>query len=284
MVAWAPSLVTEIAERRVVLFLGAGVSKAAIPALPSWSELLKELSTSVILKKDQKLLRSLIKNGRFLDAAELINSLTVAADRRAFFEAKFHFKPTPTSEIYNDILSLDAKVCITTNYDQLIEKNFEHYSGGVSSHKVRTYKYANFLSDLRSPGRVILKLHGCVTDAASIVLDRRSYFNARAENPGIYDVVTALSIVNTILFLGYSMSDPDIQLVLEGVNSRVKTDHTHFALVPRFEHPSLRTANTHTYNINFIEYPAGKHDEFPKALRALREAVEATRASTGLRV
>lgn len=80
------------------------------------------------------------------------------------------------------------------------------------------------------------------------------------------------------------MSDPDIQIVLEGVNSRLKTDHSHYALVPRFEHPSLRSANTHTYNINFIEYPSGKHAEFPKALKELREAVQATRASTGMRV
>lgn len=283
MVTWNPALVTELAERRVVLFLGAGVSKAAVPALPSWSALLDELSAKVATQKDKKLLKSLIRNGRYLDAAELVNSLTVPADRRAFFEHKFRFAPTPISPIYEDVLALDAKVCITTNYDQLIEKNFEHFSGGTITHQVRTYKYPNFLSDLRSPARVILKLHGCVTDAGSIVLDKRSFFNARAENPGIYDAVTALSTVSTILFLGYSMNDPDIQIVLEGINSRVKTDHSHFALVPKFEHPSLRVANMHTYNINFIEYPSGKHEEFPKALKELREAVQAMRASTGAR-
>jgi hypothetical protein len=80
------------------------------------------------------------------------------------------------------------------------------------------------------------------------------------------------------------MSDPDIQLVLEGVNSKSKTDHRHFAFVPKFEHPSLRDANKHTYNIEFIEYPTGRHERFLEALKELREAVAATRASTGARV
>ncbi len=284
MATWPPALVTELAERRVVIFLGAGVSKAACPDLPSWSQLLEEMKEFASLRKDKKLIKKLVRSGRLLDAAELVNSLLLPADRKTILESKFRLNPPPISEIYADILALDPKVCITTNYDQLIEKNFEHFSGGQKSHNIRSYKYDNFLSDLRSPSRVILKIHGCITDSSSIVLDRKSYFNAKVENPGMYDAVTALSTVNTILFLGYSMGDPDIQLVLEGVNSKLKTDHRHFAFVPKFEHPSLRDAHKHTYNIEFIEYPTGRHERFPEALKELRSAVEAMRASTGTRI
>jgi hypothetical protein len=281
---WPPALVTELAERRVVIFIGAGISKAAHGAMPSWPDLLNEMRMQVSLKKDRDLARKLIRSGRLLDAAELINSILLPADRRAILEAKFRLMPSPISEIYDYILALDPKVCITTNYDQLIEKNFECYSGGMSSHQVRTYTYDNFLSDLRSPARVILKMHGCITDTSNIVLDRKSYFNAKADNPGMYETIKALCTVNTILFLGYSMGDPDIQLVLEDVNSRSKTDHRHFAFVPKFEHPSLREANKHAYNIEFIEYAQGRHDLVPASLRELRDDVVATRASSGSRV
>ena len=278
---WPSALVTEIAERRVVLFLGAGVSKSAVQTLPSWPGLLKEMKCFATLKKDGKLIDKLIRENRLLDAAEVINNLSLPADKNSFLESKFKISPPVYADIYDDILSLDAKVCITTNYDQLIEKNFDYYSGGQKSHQVRTYRYDNLLTDLRSPSRIILKLHGCITEPSRIVLDRKSYFNAKAENPDLYDIVTALSMVNTILFLGYSMNDPDMQLVLESVNSNSKTDHRHFAFVPKFEHPSLRDAQKHAFNIEFIEYPAGQHQTFPKALKELRDAVQSVRVSTG---
>jgi hypothetical protein len=274
--------VREIAERRVVLFVGAGVSKSAVPTLPSWPSLLKNLAERPKLKKDRELAKRLIRGDKLLDAAELLNSLMTAAERRAFLEKNFQLTPTPTSDLYRHLLDLDIKVCITTNYDQLLEKNFEHYSGGQPAYQSRTYRYDNFLADLRSPTRTILKLHGCITEPAQIVLDRKSYFRAKAENPGIYDAVLALSTVNTVLFLGYSMSDPDIQLLLETIHARSNTDHTHYALISKLEHPSLRDALSETYNVKFIEYAKGDHAEFPKAIENLRDDVKAERAGLGV--
>ena len=265
------------------MFLGAGVSKSALNTMPSWAELLREMGANAKLQKDKKLIDSLIRSGRLLDAAELANSLMMPADRNALLERRFRLQPPPISELYADVLALDPKVCITTNYDQFIEKNFEHFSG-FGAHQVRTYKYEHLLSDLRSPARIILKIHGCITDPPSIVLDRKSYFDAKSKHPGVYEVVSALLTVNTVLFLGYSMGDPDIQIVLEEVNSKLKTDHPHYAFLQKFEHPSLRDAYKHTYNIEFIEYPKGRHEAFPDALHELRLAVEAVRASTGMRV
>ena len=100
----------------------------------------------------------------------------------------------------------------------------------------------------------------------------------------MYETIKALCTVNTVLFIGYSMGDPDIQLVLEDINAKAKSDHRHYALVPKFEHPSLREANRHTYNVDFIEYPKDRHDLVPAALSELKGAVVATRASSGAKV
>ncbi|WP_226552926.1 SIR2 family protein [Celeribacter naphthalenivorans] len=277
-------MVTEVAERRVVIFVGAGISKAAHNDMPSWPSLLEEMGAKLPKKKDRELVKRLIRYERLLDAAELINSQVIPADRRALLEEKFKLAPVPEAALYSHILELDPKVCITTNYDQFIEKNFERFSGGMSSHQVRLYNFDGLISDLRSPARIILKIHGCITEPSNIVLDKKSYFNAKSQNPGVYEAVKALCTVNTVLFLGYSMGDPDIQLILEDINAKAKSDHRHFALVPKFEHPSLREANQHTYNVEFIEYPSGRHDLVPKALKELSEAVVATRASSGSRV
>ena len=123
MVSWPSTLITELAERRVVMFLGAGISKAAHGAMPSWASLLEQMTEKISLKKDKDLIKKLIRFGRLLDAAELINSQILPADRRVILEGKFRLNPAPISSVYEDILALDPKVCITTNYDQLIEKN-----------------------------------------------------------------------------------------------------------------------------------------------------------------
>ncbi|WP_164516592.1 SIR2 family protein [Minwuia thermotolerans] len=262
--------------------MGSGVTKSALPTLPNWPDLLSELAERVDKKKDVALVKSLIRRDRLLDAAELINSLLSPVERRAIFENKFLFTPPPQAEIYRYLLDLDFKVCITTNYDQFLEKNFEYHSGGAIAYQVRTYKYDNFLADLRSPSRTILKLHGCITDPSSIILDRQPYFKAKANNPGIYDIVEALSTVNTVLFFGYSINDPDIQLILERIHARSRTDHPHYALVSKFEHPSLRKALNETFNVSFVEYPKGIHQEFPEAVKELRDAVKAERARFGI--
>lgn len=95
MVSWPVPLVREIAERRVVVFIGAGISKSAAAALPSWPALIGELSERLPAKKDQRLVGQLIRSDRLLDAAELINSVISPAERRNFLEQKFLLAPPP---------------------------------------------------------------------------------------------------------------------------------------------------------------------------------------------
>lgn len=282
MVIWPDALVREAAERRVVVFLGSGFSKAAVPKLPTWGELLKELSSKLPTANSKALVAKLIRQGRLLDAAELITSGVNAPDMHNLLRDRFQLRPPPMNEIYNDLLQIDPKTIITTNYDELIEKNFDHYSGGSSSHSIRTQTSKSLLADLRSPIRNIVKLHGCITETDHIVLDRRSFFKAQADNIGFFDIIRSLMSVNTVLFLGYSMSDPDIQLILENTNMSSPSTNPHYALVSKFEHPSLKNANSETYNTYFLEYPAGDHAKFPLALGQLREQVRQVRADRGI--
>jgi len=282
MVDWPDTLVREAAERRVVVFLGSGFSKAAVPELPTWGTLLNELAEKLQTKSSKVLVGKLIRQGRLLDAAEIITSGVNAPDLNNMLRARFQLRPPPKEDIYNDLLQIDPKTIITTNYDELIEKNFDLYSGGASSHSIRTQTSNSLLADLRSPVRSIVKLHGCITEIENIVLDRRSFFKAQAENRGFFDIIRSLMTVNTVLFLGYSMSDPDIQLILENMNMSSSSTNPHYALVPKFEHPSLRSACCETYNTTFLEYPKGDHGKFPIALAQLKDQVKQMRIKLGI--
>lgn len=282
MVHWPEALVRELADRRVLLFIGAGISKAASPAMPRWGELLTALSAKLEKKSDQKLVAQLIKQNSLLDAAQIISDGVGRADINAKLRETFQPNATPHNDIYKDILYLDLKTIITTNYDEFIEKNFEHYSGGNAAYSVCRYTSTDLLEHLRSPSRLIVKAHGCITEPGKIVLDRSSYFKARQNNRGFFDVVSSLFTVNTVLFLGYSLGDPDMQIILENIHAASESSHGHYSLLPKQSHRSIVGAFKQSYNINCIEYPSGAHNLVPDYLASLATAVGADRSARGI--
>ncbi|KQY36458.1 SIR2 family protein [Rhizobium sp. Root483D2] len=184
MVHWPEALVRELADRRVLLFIGAGISKAASPTTPTWGQLLSSLSRKLEKKADQKLVTQLIKQNGLLDAAQIISDGVGRADINARLREVFQPNATPHHSIYKYILDLDLKTIVTTNYDEFMEKNFEYYSGGNAAYSVCRYASVDLLEHLRSPSRLVVKAHGCITEPGKIVLDRSSYFKARQNNRG----------------------------------------------------------------------------------------------------
>ncbi|WP_454684488.1 SIR2 family protein [Ancylobacter moscoviensis] len=279
---WPTSLAREIAERRVLIFVGAGISKLAYDEFPTWKQLLTKLSADLAKRKDKELIKTLLRQGRALDAAQIIHDLRSAADLSAQLRGIFQIRPTPTHEIYRDLLDMDPKTIITTNYDELLEFNFTNYSNDRDAYSVSLHNQQKLLNDIRSPIRSILKIHGCISDPSTVILDRSSYFRARRDNPSTFSIVSSLMTVNTVLFLGYSINDPDIQLILENINLSSKADHPHYALMSKFEHSSIKNALKESYNISFIEYPSGQHDEAREAIAILTQKVREIRAQRGI--
>lgn len=279
---WPDALIREIADRRALVFIGAGFSKAAHPLMPTWPELLNNLSPKLTKKADQALIIKLIKQHRLLDAAQIITDGVERADLNAFLKTIFQLRPAPLHDIYRDLLQLDLKTIVTTNYDEFLEKNFDHHSGGNAAYDVYKHTSSNVLSAIRSPQRVIAKMHGCITEPDELVLDRLSYFKARQRNHGFFNVMSALFTTHTVLFLGYSLGDPDLQIILENINSVSESAHGHYALLPKMEHRSMVKAIKQSYNISCIEYPAENHSLVPEHLSDLQIAVTANRAARGI--
>ncbi|TFL18835.1 SIR2 family protein [Jannaschia formosa] len=280
---WPENLVQEVAERRVVFFIGAGFSKSAQPDLPGWDKLILDLGGKLRIQARFLELKKLVKQGQLLDAAELVVSELGRADCYEKLKDTFRIRPTPSAPTYQDLLNLDPKVIVTTNYDEFLERNFDVLSGeNENSHFVRKQDHIDLIADLRSPERLILKPHGCITDMSSIVLDRSSYFSLRRKFPGYFKSLSALLTTNTIVFLGYGVGDPDIQLILEESHSFTESAKPHYAVVPKLPHPSLKKSLRSGFNLEALEYPAGKHADMAAALSRLWKDVESFRASRGM--
>jgi len=275
--AWPVALVAELASRRCAIFIGAGASAGAIAAdgvtrPPLWRSFLNTLKAAAPVGTDLSAVDDLVGKERYLDAAEILLAKITAADfsrivREQFVQPRFTHAP-----MHEALLAIDPKVVVTTNYDDIYD-TYCRTGLARDGYNVCKYYEDHLVNDLRSPVRLVVKAHGCVSDPSKIVLTRSQYFRERQAHASFYNVLDALFLTNTLLFIGYGLSDPDIQLVLENTNISAKSSHTHYALIEDNIQPDIEAAARRAYNIHFVKYPAGKHDQAERMLAELAEDV-----------
>jgi len=280
MINWPNSLCEELAARRAIIFIGTGISSGSTNSKnerpPEWKKLLKKAADKFNIASDElTLVSELIDKGLLLDAAEIIFDRANPADKRALFDECFaqpKFQPCSYHEL---IQKINPKILITTNYDQLYENQCGALLAG-NGYTVKKYTDKTILNDIRSKDNLIIKAHGCITEKENLILTRSDYFRIKQENGDFYKVLDSLLTVSTVLFLGCSMTDPDIQLILENTNIAAKSDHPHYAVMAKGQHEALNNAMKKSYNIEILEYENkdGKHTELVNGLDSLADKVQ----------
>lgn len=288
MINWPDSLVTELAERRCIIFLGAGASAGCLGAdgvtrPKDWEGLLRDAATSAGLGGDDRVgFEASLAEKAYLDAAQIVMDKLDPAQRTAFFRNSFLTPRFQPSAIHRVVADLDPKIVVTTNYDTIYETYCQH-GDARNGYNVCLYYEKHAINDIRSDIRCIIKAHGSVTDPSNAILTRASYFEAKRAHPEFYAVLDALFLVSTILFVGAGLNDPDIQLVLENASISAPSAHPHYALVPAGRHTSLVSVIKRTYNIQLLEYAAGQHEQAATAMEDLRDRVLQRRMDRNIR-
>ncbi len=284
MINWPESLTIELAARRCIIFIGAGCSAgAARPdrlgyTPPTWAKflgILHQRSNRGDIQDRNKALE-LLDREQYLESAEILRaSCLYPADYSHILIDTFEkYRPT---DIHRAIESIDQKIVVTTNYDTLYE-NHCMQGDGAYGYAPLNYYDQGLVARLRSPKRLIIKVHGSIAVPERTVLSRSDYFKSRAEYPGFFMTLGSLFLTHTLLFLGYSVSDPDIQLLLENAAITAPSDHPHYASMAAGLHPALKAAFRRTFNIEILEFdPADNYEQFLTSLNELAARVEEAR-------
>lgn len=221
---------------RCAVLVGAGASKGA--GLPLWGELLTKMVDAavahrVITAEREAEYRALAKRtDKFLMVASgLKDDLRSHFDQ--FIEETFIApKPAPTP-LHEALVALDKlQFVLTTNYDTLLERAFRKRNDDVS---VCSFTDAGEVQRRLSRREFfILKAHGDATKLGNqIVLTDVDYRDLLFGRRAYQSLLSAMFTMFTFIFVGASMTDPEISLLLSYIADSFSPNAgpTHYALM-----------------------------------------------------
>lgn len=279
MVNWPQTLIKEIAARRCILFLGAGVSASSQTSDGSkpkgWKDFLADATELIKSLHKKELIIKLINEGKYLLALQAICSTVDPSEYRHFLDENFNNRSFQPSQLHKIILQLDQRLVITTNFDKI----YESYCYNISKDgfKVINYDFESLVDEIRSENRLIIKAHGSIDNINKMIFTRAEYHRAKRENSKFYEVLKALFITHTVIFIGCSLDDPDVQLILEDVKIISSAQRPHYILIKENpQHVFSLNDWLDTYNIRALEY-GPTHDDLITDLENLWNKVDITR-------
>lgn len=281
MIDWPPDLVRDIAARRSVLFLGAGVSRNAENAQGvhprEWTHYLRHLASLVSDAVQRAEVEQCVTDADLLTACELCRKYLSPPVFKTEMLKEFSSNGYRPAKIHDDLSLVDSRLVMTTNFDKLYENRANQLQDNTVL--VKNYYDKDVADVFRRQDRVVLKVHGTIDAPDQTIFTRSQYAIARRDYGHFYQLLRGLFVTHTFVFLGASMRDPDMQLLLEDHAYRFEGARPHYIVMPQ-NSARMGTLKVleETMNLQALLYdPAHNHQALASSVAALVPLVEAAR-------
>lgn len=184
---------------KTALFIGSGYSRPS--GIPTWSDFIRELTGMAGINEEG------MRSVPLPEQADIAKRSLLGSDRYEAFLAD-----TFTRGVYNPyhevLAQLPAPLLVTTNYDTFIEDAWREVNG-------KRLKVREFAVDYRprDPDAQLIKLHGSVNDPKKMIVTQSDYDELYGDEL-FTSFLRHLFVHFNVVFLGFSMSDPDLAHIL----------------------------------------------------------------------
>ena len=202
------------------LFIGAGVSRQA--GYIDWKGLLRETAHELDLDIEKE--HDLLALAQFQ-----VNAKCGRGDFNQHLMDAFLRDAEPT--VVHEILTrLPIDTVWTTNYDQILEDAYKRAGRQVEI----KLTIENLAQARKGRDVTIYKMHGCVTQTHQAVLTKQDYEDYDITRQLFTDSLKGDFIEKTLLFLGYSFTDPNVERILAKVRGQLDVNQrTHYWITRR---------------------------------------------------
>jgi hypothetical protein len=216
----------------VLIFLGAGLSfgvgrflgRASFERpsphdndrFPSWPDLIARMKGELLEGSDKATQISynlFFDHNEYTDYTQLFRSAVGNERYFEFLQGQFRTEEADAASLtpsHTELVRLPIPELFTTNYDELIELKFNE--AGVelevssTAEEFRAHQPAH-------PERHLIKLHGTISRQETIVLTRDDYAASRKSRTAMFDHLAHEVHYVSFLFVGFSLSDPNFNLI-----------------------------------------------------------------------
>ncbi|MEY8213345.1 MAG: SIR2 family protein [Colwellia sp.] len=278
MISWPQEVISDVSRRRCVVFLGSGISMNSQNATgrrpKTWLAFLKSIMDPLAPKAH---IRKLLNENDYLTACEVIKRELGREEFTRVVKEEFLTPAYNPASIHEAIFTLDSRIVATPNFDKI----YESYANGQANGSivVKNHYDSDVNSVIRGSERLILKVHGTIDSPDNLIFTRAEYAAARTKYSSFYELLEALALTHTFIFLGCGVNDPDIKLLLEDTFFKHNSSRAHVMLLAKKSlHPSVINVIQDTMNLNIIEYSdRDNHKELLDSILNLNQLVETER-------
>lgn len=223
-------------------------------------------------------LEKLLEAGKFPELAGYCRDLL---GRRNFHE-RVRKELRFTGEIpdtHHAIVRTPFSCVVTTNFDNLLEDAYTQADSRGVPKAPTGAELAQQGTLLFDGAFFILKAHGDLHDESSIIFTSDDYRRVIHSNPAFQSMLTGILLRHAVLFVGYSLSDPNFRLLLDNqltiFNEQVPPRYALMEGVGEAERQILwRTAKLRVFS-----YKKGKHEVVGRFLHTLADRAGAASKS-----
>jgi len=277
-----PDLINDLAERRAAIFVGAGVSAGVTTRsgerLKIWDVFLKENAEKLIDRTIKKQAQELIKNADYLMACELISRGLGHQVWESALLSEYNQRAQP-SLLQKLIMQLKQRIILTTNFDLFLERAWDEVNA-ESTHNPKILKRldSNALHAFRDSDEYIIKIHGSIDDLSSMIFTKKEYSDKAYGNWAYSKFIETVLLTHTVIFVGFSLSDPAISQIIENYAHHLPQARPHYIFLAGNQSDTFVQINKDLRRIFIVPYKkTPDHSELIKLFEKIVNEVDTRR-------